>query len=1313
MRKIKKICVLLLSMALIFGGLQIAPEYQSMAAKKKMKLSAKKLTLKVGKKKKLKVKNKKGKVKWKSSKKKVATVSKKGDVKAKKIGKVTITATITYKKKKTKLKCKVTVVKKGKATKKPTKKPTQKPINKPTQKPTNKPTPVKPSTASPIDTSKATEWNVEKQGEFLISGIQFADKSLTYQIPSDEEVVLVDTGTKGSVKEVVPDLSKCKFEVYAAGKGYSQTQTGDIKWSDKSYHPNNMGHGYYTFKLYIVKDGKTYFRTYKMADKIKTVQDDGENLTITSIQSGGKELALSKDRADARHYMMELSSGAANIKAMIPDMEKATFTVTYMGKKVTVEKVKDVQWESRSYYDDYEEGTGYYTFTLVVKNGSQQIELGMFLSDYNENLAVEEYSYSLNGTSHRETVRDYTSILTMEIEKGKTLKQVFPDVASAFTFTCSYHDRLFKDVKATEVVWKDTPYWENECDKGYYTFTLAVTVGNGKQVKRTFELVEEYQTITFAVSGTLKSGAGELVSGETLTFGTNSSETVAYKTKTGAGGTYSIDLPTGEWNVYWNKYKVDTITVGKEALTHNINAENFIKCSGTVSRLGTTWKDCDMEFIGDETVIVHSDANTGAFSVYLPKDETFYIFIDNFYMDSYSTYNAEGNITSDISCDYVKISGTIYQSGTTPLADGQFCICAEGQWDDEGKRFYTDENGKYQIYVDKNSDISLKHIDSGSTIGEFSVTDTDVTRDMTVGVTHVTGLLTAMNGDVLSEYGIDLKSEDGLTGNLETDEEGRYSAYLKPGTYTATVSDMAECTQKVVVGSQSVVCNLQAKLYKVGGQVTNNGEPWKNLNLYLCQKGEEDEGGWGDVSDENGQYGRYLSEGTWIIYPEGFSKESGVEVKVTGDTKKDLQFSFREAKGHIYRKEGIEFEKGSGIFLIVEDPDGEQLEEFLHLDDSSEYHLYVSKPGKYKVYNGGNMQPLTTFTVNEGTPVTTHDIICNLNKVTGSVTGIRDGQERYLNFETEDGDTWSPNDTGEVKDEKMPYLIYLPAGNYQAYIQEGENPEKKEVTVTDDMTFDIAAKVTYRVSGTLSHFSKPWGGQDISFSESDSMAGGDNKSAVSKNDGSYEVYLSPGTYTVAVGSEQVLQGEGELLTVTVTDSDISRDISMDMIEISGKALVKGKPLQNETISFEYELEDGSNYIQSTSTDYEGNYKCLLQPSQTYQIIFNDLTIGTVSAEQQDIEKDLDINATKVSGKFKREDGTGISDANLYFCEQGTDKRVYAWASNWMDCEGEFSVYLAPGTYDVKYQEQMDSEKTVFTDLQVGESDIEQDIVYFE
>ena len=59
-----------------------------------IKLNKKKVTLTVGKTVQLKVKGTKAKVKWSSSNKKVATVSKKGKVKAKKVGKATITAKI-------------------------------------------------------------------------------------------------------------------------------------------------------------------------------------------------------------------------------------------------------------------------------------------------------------------------------------------------------------------------------------------------------------------------------------------------------------------------------------------------------------------------------------------------------------------------------------------------------------------------------------------------------------------------------------------------------------------------------------------------------------------------------------------------------------------------------------------------------------------------------------------------------------------------------------------------------------------------------------------------------------------------------------------------------------------------------------------------------------------------------------------------------------------------------------------------------------------------------------------------------------------
>lgn len=75
------------------------------AKKSKIRLNYKRYTMNVGKKLKLKVKGTKKKVKWSSNRKKIATVSKKGMVRAVKVG----TATITAKVAKKKYKCKIVV----------------------------------------------------------------------------------------------------------------------------------------------------------------------------------------------------------------------------------------------------------------------------------------------------------------------------------------------------------------------------------------------------------------------------------------------------------------------------------------------------------------------------------------------------------------------------------------------------------------------------------------------------------------------------------------------------------------------------------------------------------------------------------------------------------------------------------------------------------------------------------------------------------------------------------------------------------------------------------------------------------------------------------------------------------------------------------------------------------------------------------------------------------------------------------------------------------------------------------------------------
>lgn len=101
-----RICALLCLAAMLISAL--SPQEAAMA-KKKPAMNKKSTTMYVGSSLTLKVKNvkKKAKITWKSSNKKVVKVSRKGKLKALKTGKATVTAKVSGKK----VKCKVKVVK--------------------------------------------------------------------------------------------------------------------------------------------------------------------------------------------------------------------------------------------------------------------------------------------------------------------------------------------------------------------------------------------------------------------------------------------------------------------------------------------------------------------------------------------------------------------------------------------------------------------------------------------------------------------------------------------------------------------------------------------------------------------------------------------------------------------------------------------------------------------------------------------------------------------------------------------------------------------------------------------------------------------------------------------------------------------------------------------------------------------------------------------------------------------------------------------------------------------------------------------------
>lgn len=154
-RSVANLLLAALSIGVLEGHVQTNTRQSLAAGKVKVTLNKKKLSLEKGKSYKLKAKKTpaKAKLSWKSSKPKTVSVNSKGKIKAKKVGKATITVTAKYKGMKKKATCKVTVKAKGNKNPNVTPDNTTQPSATPVP-PTNEPTGTPEPTAIPTPTKK-------------------------------------------------------------------------------------------------------------------------------------------------------------------------------------------------------------------------------------------------------------------------------------------------------------------------------------------------------------------------------------------------------------------------------------------------------------------------------------------------------------------------------------------------------------------------------------------------------------------------------------------------------------------------------------------------------------------------------------------------------------------------------------------------------------------------------------------------------------------------------------------------------------------------------------------------------------------------------------------------------------------------------------------------------------------------------------------------------------------------------------------------------------------------------------------------------
>lgn len=994
MKKIKKGFALLLVFVM---AVSVIPQ-SAFAAKKKVKLSKKAVTVAVGEAVKIQLKNNKKKVKWSiTSGKKNVTLSKKKKtgaiIKGKKAGKAKVQAKIGKKK----YVCKVTVKKaatadndnpnNGKTTTEPTQVPSQAPTVsqqpvppvitqtanpseiplpsvKPTPEPTSnpsqtpepsvEPTPTasqQPATSSPKPTIKPENHYQGLYAEsepFVISSVTF-DKEVTSYSLAYTNIYVTQEGA-ASLKEVVPDVSKCSFTVYCYGKKAEVKGISDIVWNEKEGEDP-----YYSFALTVEQDGKEYTETIKMMlgipEPAEKNVDLSNGLTLLSLQADDKTYELERNVAygGETYYFKDKEIDISKIA----EAKKVSIVGVYEEEKVKID-VEIRRWNQ-----------GYAFFTnQSFKKGNLEIGSGYFYGYKKSDryFDVDAFTSTKGEVTGDMVSNEWCFVYEPKLEKGKSLKDIFGNLSEELKiYRTVYNNAYYKDNEIRNVVWHEESFYENKEDPGYYTFDIVVTV-DGKELTQKYKLVQRQRT--YQVSGKLTTADGVPISDVSIMLEQEggSQETVktdseGYFSKELIKGTYQFELgkpfTVEDKDLQWNEslplYKIagkvtregaaqstdvpgihfqseeqKTITSGSdysgtetrywaylEKGTYNVTSYNTLIETITVTKSET--HDITMElgmvfgkgsgyykFVNTEDPEVYEEpfAANGSYKVYL-KPGTYKVQKDGTVIDTievtlgdmekdYVSYTCKGEL---LDMKGVQIPKSVYNYDiVVKKEDTVYKKFSLTRWS-EGTSGYSFSAlpGTYQFYYGENK------------IAEVTVTDSDVVQDLTMPVKYkkikmydaqkqlipLTQQVTLINQESSQQY------------NLYGDEDSvdfSIAVALPLGTYQfETYEGMPSVQGKTITvkeDSDEIVMNMN--VYKLTGNCKINGES-ADRNTWIDLRRKED--GYYLASctvDDEGNYVFYLEPGeyTMKVYNSNVIMDKDEEVSVTNDAVvKDLDIT--------------------------------------------------------------------------------------------------------------------------------------------------------------------------------------------------------------------------------------------------------------------------------------------------------------------------------------------------------------------------------------------------------------------------------------
>ena len=983
MKKIKKGFALLLVFVM---AVSVIPQ-SAFAAKKKVKLSRKAVTVAVGEAVKIQLKNNKKKVKWRiTSGKKNVTLSKKKKtgviIKGKKAGKAKVQAKIGKKK----YVCKVTVKKaatadndnpnNGKTTAEPTQVPSQAPtvsqqpvppvitsdvtpseptVSSPqTPEPSVEPTPTasqQPATSSPEPTIKPENHYQGLYAEsepFVISSVTFDKEITSYSLAYTN--IYVNQEGAASLKEVVPDVSKCTFTVYCYGKKAEVKRISDIVWNEEEGEDP-----YYSFALTVEQDGKEYTETVKMrlgVPKYPNNPGDLSNgLTLLSLQADDKTYELERNVAygGETYYFKDKEIDISKIA----EAKKVSIVGVYEEETVKID-VEIRRWNQ-----------GYAFFTnQSFKKGNLEIGSGYFYGYKKSDryFDVDAFTSTKGEVTGDMVSNEWCFVYEPKLEKGKSLKDIFGNLSEELKiYRTVYNNAYYKDNEIRNVVWHEESFYKNKEDPGYYTFDIVVTV-DGKELTQEYKLVQRQRT--YQVSGKLTTADGVPISDVSIMLEQEggSQETVktdseGYFSKELIKGTYQFELgkpfTVEDKDLQWNEslplYKIagkvtregaaqstdvpgihfqseeqKTITSGSdysgtetrywaylEKGTYNVTSYNTLIETITVTKSET--HDITMElgmvfgkgsgyykFVNTEDPEVYEEpyAANGSYKVYL-KPGTYKVQKDGTVIDTievtlgdmekdYVSYTCKGEL---LDMKGVRIPKSVYNYDiVVKKEDTVYKNLSLTRWS-EGTSGYNFSAlpGTYQFYYGEKK------------IAEVTVTDSDVVQDLTMPVKYVKIKMNDAKKQLipLTQQVTLINQESSQQYNLYGDEDSvdfSIAVALPLGTYQfETYEGMPSVQGKTITvkeDTDEIVMNMN--VYKLTGNCKINGES-ADRNTWIDLRRKED--GYYLASctvDDEGNYVFYLEPGeyTMKVYRSNVIMDEDEEVSVTNDAVvKDLDIT--------------------------------------------------------------------------------------------------------------------------------------------------------------------------------------------------------------------------------------------------------------------------------------------------------------------------------------------------------------------------------------------------------------------------------------